>query len=330
MVFWKYQHFYYDNLDLAIFNNVFFNTLRGNFFAATIHPPTYLGDHFSPFIFLLIPFYALKPGPEILLILETLAIGSTAVPIFGIAKKLIPKPHSLLPLGLTLLWLTNPLVHNMNFFEFELLPFAVLFLFMALYFYVTEKKVWFILALILALLVREDVTLMTFAIGLLGWIDRRSAFWKWTPILLSIVYGAISFSVTSYYAPTGIYKFLVMYGWLGGTTAPTILLSFITHPLKVLLHLLTWDNFVFILGLTFPFFFLAITRSKYLILLVLPLLQLWLTANGGSPLILMTHFSGYLLVGLIMLLIDRISHLESNNKWPRLIPSSLRNKKFLY
>src|SRR3989344_7812119 len=74
LTLWKYYHFYYDNLDLAIFNNVFFNTLRGNFFAATIHPPTYLGDHFSPFIFLLIPFYALKPGPEILLILETLAI----------------------------------------------------------------------------------------------------------------------------------------------------------------------------------------------------------------------------------------------------------------
>lgn len=329
LTFWKLGHFYYDNLDLAIFNQVFFNILNGDLFRATIHPPTYLGDHFSPFIFLLIPFYALAPGPEALLTLETLIIGLTAIPIYLIAKHILGSSRQWLSVGIASLWLLNPTVHNMNFFEFALIPFAAFFLLWAIYFYLKEKKLGFILMLILALIVREDVALIIIFFSLLAWVDKRPLFWKLFPIAASGIYSAISFPIISYFTATGSYKFLGYYGWLGGTSVPSIIISFLAHPIQVISHQLTFKNLEFVLGLTFPFFFLAFTRSKYILLLLAPLGQVWLSTQGGSALILMTHYVGFFLFALFVIFITRIRKIE-DGVWPRLIPKSLRNKSSLY
>ena len=50
---WKYYNFQYDLLDLAIINQVFLNSAGGDLFASSIHPPSYLGDHFTPILILL-------------------------------------------------------------------------------------------------------------------------------------------------------------------------------------------------------------------------------------------------------------------------------------
>src|SRR3989338_99384 len=176
LTYWKLAHFHYDNLDLAIFNNVFFNTLQGDWFRATINPVSYLGDHFSPFLLLLVPLYALKPGPFILILMETIIIGLTAVPIYLIAKKILGNEKRWLAYGASFLWLLNPLVHNMNFYEFELTPFAVFLMFWVIYFYLKQQKLWFLIFFLLALSVREDVALVLFFMSAIAWIDKRPLF----------------------------------------------------------------------------------------------------------------------------------------------------------
>lgn len=329
LTLWKYNHFYYDNLDLAIFNQAFFNTLHGMPFAATIHPPTYLADHFSPIMYLLLPLYALLPGPQILLFLQTLIIGLTAIPIYLIARHLLSTRSTWLPTLIALLWLANPLVHNMNFFEFELTGLAVFLLFWTIYFYLKEQPYPFMIMSTLALLVREDVALIILFIGLLAWIEKRSWFWRLFPIAGAILYSLMSFSVIASFAPTDSYKFLIYYGWLGGTTLPTIAASFFLHPLKLITHLFTWKNLEFILGLTFPFFFLVITKNKYLILLIPPLSQVLLSGQGGSALILMTHYGGYLLLSLFLVFIVQLKNIEQGT-WPQIVPMLFRHRKLLY
>src|SRR5438132_10095971 len=66
--------------DLGIFDQVFWNTTRGRFFESTMslvqaQPHSYLGDHFSPVYLLLVPFYALIPRPETLLVIQTLFLA---------------------------------------------------------------------------------------------------------------------------------------------------------------------------------------------------------------------------------------------------------------
>ena len=42
---WRYGNFSYNAMDLAILNQVFYNSAHGDLFASSVHPPTYLADH---------------------------------------------------------------------------------------------------------------------------------------------------------------------------------------------------------------------------------------------------------------------------------------------
>ncbi|MBI4090885.1 MAG: DUF2079 domain-containing protein [Candidatus Komeilibacteria bacterium] len=329
LVFWKYNHFYYDNLDLAIFNNVFYNTLHGNWFAASIHSPSYLGDHFSPLIILLLPFYAFAPRPETLLVFQTLIISATAFPIYYVTRMLVGADKKWLACGIALLWIVNPSVHNMNFFEFELTPFAVFFLFWTVYGYLKENTHLFVAASLLALAAREDVAFILFCMGLVAWIQKKKPFWIWYPLVAATAYALLAFLTIQYFAPAGSYKFLIYYGWLGGTTVPGITFSFIRHPLLVLQHLVNIKNIEFVLGITFPFFFLVIVPSAFWLLLLPPALQVMLSAQGGSALILNTHYAGFFLFGLFLVFIQRMRALDAG-KLPKRFSAYIPTKKLWY
>jgi len=101
----KYHFSLYNGLDLAIFNHTFWQTIHGNFFGSSINPPSYFGDHFAPFLILLIPFYWLIPHPLTLLFLQTLFLASSAIPLYLIAKRYLPSRWVIL---VTLSWLFNP------------------------------------------------------------------------------------------------------------------------------------------------------------------------------------------------------------------------------
>lgn len=79
--FWKYDRLLYNGLDLAIYNNVMWNMSEGNWFRSAIHDPSYLGDHFEPMMLVLLPFYLLWRDPRMLLLLQTIIIALTAIPI---------------------------------------------------------------------------------------------------------------------------------------------------------------------------------------------------------------------------------------------------------
>ena len=298
LTLWKYSHFYYDNLDLAIFNNVFFNTIHGNLFGASIHPPSYLIDHFSPIILILAPIYALFPGPQTLLVLETIFFALCAWPLYLCAKKILGEKRQVLALGIALAWLVNPLVHNANFYEVHLVPIAIFFLFWTVYWYLTDRPWLFAIGAFASLLVREDFALIVIFFSVLAFIDKRKLFWKIYPAVLAILYLILSFWLITHFSPFGSYKFTLFYSWLGGTTVTSIALSFVLHPIQLLRHLITEQNIEFLLGLTFPFFFIVITRNKFLWLLAAPMAQILLAADGGGALILYTHYGSFFLVAL--------------------------------
>ena len=82
----KYYAFGYNAFDLAIFNQVFFNTLDGRWFEMTINLNSYLADHFTPIIILLLPVYKLWPRAETLLILQSIVLGLSAWPLYKISR----------------------------------------------------------------------------------------------------------------------------------------------------------------------------------------------------------------------------------------------------
>src|SRR3989338_1036055 len=163
LTFWKYNNFLYNALDLSIYAQVFWNTAQGRWFQMSIHPQSYLGDHFEPLILLLTPIYALWRDPRTLLIIQILIVHLAAIPLYLLARNIFRQSINIihpkaLAIAVVLVYLFSPFLHNAIIFEFHILPFLVLPIFWALYFG-EQGRLWPTLGcLSMALLIREDVS----------------------------------------------------------------------------------------------------------------------------------------------------------------------------
>lgn len=305
-------------MDLAIFNQVFYHSSQGNLFHFTIHPHSYLGDHFAPFLLLLLPLYSISPSPLTLLLLQTIIIASCAIPIYLLTKHNINKKWALI---LSLLWLINPLAINMNFFEFHLLPFAMFFLLFTVYFY--QKKNWklFILFSLLSLSVREDVFLVILMFSILALIQKRKLKWILNPIILASTWFSISQIIIGPHNPLDTYKFIPYYNWLGGNSMLEIAINYLTHPWTVIKHLFMPNNIIMLISLLIPFIFIPALKPKYLILSFLIYLQFALTKNGGGDIILKTHYAALFIPGIIASFILSVKFIIQNKsiKWIKIL-----------
>lgn len=290
---WKYDLYLYNGLDLAIFNQTFYNTAHGNWFGLTIHPPSYLGDHFTPIILLLLPFYYLGQSPLNLLALQTVFLALGAWPVFKIAQKVFKENNRYkdwLPLVISIIYLANPVLHNVNLYEFHLWPIALFFLFWIFYFYYLKKFWLYIIFIVLSLLVREDISLIIFMFGVLALIDRRR--WKWwlVPAILSVGWFIGSMNIINYFSLAGSYKFVAMYQWLGNSF-PEMIINFFPRFDLVFQHFLRPGNFLMVVGLLTPFFYISLLKPKYLLLALPSLLQICLSHKGGGDMILHVQHS---------------------------------------
>lgn len=110
--------------DLAEFDNLFFNALHGHPFRA----PAIEGDlqdwsalkvHAEFGLYLLLPFYALAPGPEALLWIQTVLVGGTAIPLYLLAEK---RFGALVAIVFAFAFLATPAVARPNFYDFHFTP----------------------------------------------------------------------------------------------------------------------------------------------------------------------------------------------------------------
>lgn len=328
--FWKYNHFGYNALDLAIFNQVFYHTSLGNLFSLTIHPHSYLGDHFGLFIILLLPFYYLFRHPVTLLVLQTLVIGLSAWPFFLIVKK---TSSGKLAFFLSVIFLLSPFVQNINLFEFHLLPFAIFFIFFTFYFYLSNRFVPFLIFSLLALTVREDVALVIVIFAILAFLDKKTKKWILSPLAIGLGWLALALFLIPAFTDYESYKFLFYYSWLGDSLKD-IILNFFLHPLKVLSHVFSITNIAFILALFLPFLALPLLKPKYLVLSFLVFFQI-LLGGFSSELVLKTHYSVLLLPSVFLALAAAFVFLLDKNsfgkfRWQLKIKNFIRREIVLF
>lgn len=305
----KYFTYRYNALDLAIFNQVFYNTSMGRLFQFSIHPTLYLGDHFKPMILLLTPFYSIYRSPLMLLLLQSLFLALAAIPLYLICKKHLTPLLSTLVI---ILYLFNPVTLDINLFEYHLLPMAVFFLLWAFYFYDQNKFKPFLAFIILSLLIREDVSFVVFMFGVIAIFDKKKTKWVLTPIILSTIYFFIALKVIAFFSASSSYKFLVYYQWLGDTPKQMLFNLFFKFPL-VINHLFTLANFELILGFLLVFLFLPIIKPKYILLSLGQFAEIFLGFVSGE-IIMRSHYGTIFLFAFTIATIFSIKSLASNNK----------------
>ncbi len=295
---WKYNHFLYNALDLAIINNVFYNTLHGNWWWSSIQGHSYLGDHFTPILILLLPFYKLWPTAESLLILQSFFLALTAWPIYLISQLILNNKK--LSLGLALLWLINPLIHNINLFEFHFISSVPLAILMVFYFYLKLKENFnkktvflFFIFILLSLFIREDVAFILIILLLILLLTnlKNKKIILVTSSALLFIFGwlLLSIKLIGFFSPSNFSPFIYYYQWLWQSNIVT-----------VFSHLINLNNFEMLTGLLLPFLFIPLIKPKWLLLAIIPLGQIILSISGGGALIWQMHYGALFLPAIIL------------------------------
>ncbi|MDD5731533.1 MAG: DUF2079 domain-containing protein [Patescibacteria group bacterium] len=169
----NYYHFNFPVLDLGMYNRHMWGLIRFDFGANPLKGFNLLGDHAHFILLFFAPLYFLFPSPITLLVLQALSIGLSGWPIYLIANKFF-KNKSLAAIFLL------PYYCFFGFWAAMVFPFhvsvlAILPLSWALYFLLTKKYRKLVYALIVLILIKEDMPLVVFMFALyLIIIDRKT------------------------------------------------------------------------------------------------------------------------------------------------------------
>lgn len=250
---WSYHLLRYFS-DLGEYNQTIWATLRGNFYYTTLDEggPTYLASHFPPFLLAILPFYALFPSPQTIVVLRTLALGLAAVPLFLIARtRLTPFAALVLAVSFSL----APQIAAQHLRAGYESAFAAVFFLAAFYFF-ERNKIWlFLLFLVLTMSVRENFAFVGVIFAGYALLRRRPWSWSATAGVLGVGWLFLSSLVIANYQINSEWnEYYAQLGNTGGEVFRTIL----TRPLFVLEYMFrTQDNFFYNIfmpyGFGFPF-----------------------------------------------------------------------------
>jgi uncharacterized membrane protein len=273
--------------DLGAYSQVTWNNLHGHFFESsgsftkltlkpdgtTLEDYNFLAGHFSPILLFFVPFYALWADPKIFLIIQAIAVGIGALPIYWLAREKIKIKWGGLVFLLSFLF--YPVVHNALLYDFHEVTFAVPIVTFALWFLYKKNYKWLLVFLFLLLLVQEHTSLIVFMFGLYILFFQKQRKLGILISLISLIYFVITiFVLMPAFSPTDapvILKSMVdtgnRYSWLGGDFSE-IFKTIFTRPLFVFQGVFRDNQLSFLMALFFPLLFLPFFSG--LILLTLP------------------------------------------------------------
>jgi uncharacterized membrane protein len=164
---WTYYSAY---LDLGWFEQALWSVTQGHFFYISALGSSHFGSHNSPILFLLVPLYYLFPHTETLLIMQTILLALGAIPLYYIGRLFLDSWG-----GLVFSWayLLYPGLHGVNLFDFHELAFLPLLLFCIIYFIITKQFYYFIGFSFIAMMIKEDVSILLFMLTSIAIIAKK-------------------------------------------------------------------------------------------------------------------------------------------------------------
>jgi uncharacterized membrane protein len=210
-----------------------------------------------------VPFYWLGAGPHFLIVANTLALGSGAIPLWLIARYRLESPFlALIPAACYLLY---PTTGYLNWWGFHPDTMAIPPLLFAWWFAIRGRWAWYATCAVIAMACKEDMALsvVTMGVAVAFWPGFRrdvsdevrpqhsgrgrragrlagvvsSSDGRRQAGLLSIVVGAAWFEIcTKVILPMnnfGLPPFYSSYFWSLGQTPPQVIVNAVLHPSRV-------------------------------------------------------------------------------------------------
>lgn len=277
--------------DLGNMEQPIYNTSRGKFLQTSNYivngtpmQINRIGVH-ANFIFLLFaPIYALYANPKILLFTQISLISLGSVPLYLIGKKLFKKKASL-ALVVPIVYLINPMVHDVALYDFHAIALAMPLLIFAFYFMFTKRYLLFYVFAIILALCKEDAVLLVFMIGLYILLIQKQKFHGTLTSLTSIFYFflLVKIIMPQHSEGTSLYLVNQRYSYLGNTIFE-VAKNLITNPQILIESLIDKLKLLYLITLLVPVLFLPLL-SLEIILLSLPSLTINLLSSN-----VITHY----------------------------------------
>jgi uncharacterized membrane protein len=135
--------------DLGIYSSALFNAIHGGLFYTNLLNESYLGNHFSPFIFFLVPFFYIYAHNATLLVLQAFFISFGAIPLYLSYRIVIPKiEHRIYGIFLVLVYEFSPISIGPISFDFHLMALMPFFYLFAIFFFLSRRMVPFYISII--------------------------------------------------------------------------------------------------------------------------------------------------------------------------------------
>jgi uncharacterized membrane protein len=297
------------NFDLAINNNLMYGGLYGDFLQSPVafpdDPGKYLAAHAKFGHYLFLPIYALVPRPETLLIIQSILIGGSSVPLFLFARRhLAPWAAA----ALTLAYLAYYPMHGATFSEFQNVPIAALFVFGVVWAADAKRWVWMAVFTTIALLMREDIPI---GLSIIGFFLLASGYRPTAGLVLAAV-STSYFLLLRFYVmeEAGDWWFPTMYKelWSDGERGfRSVIKTLLTNPLFVITKLAIEKKLIYLAHLLTPLAFLPL-RRWYLWLSLIPGVLLTLLVTNYDPPIQFSfhyvmHWAPYLFMASVLALV---------------------------
>ncbi|GAB4374308.1 MAG: hypothetical protein Kow00121_18580 [Elainellaceae cyanobacterium] len=319
LVLQRYFNFYptYVSFDQGIFNQVFWNSLRGNWFQGSLSStesvavmqgelPTVayqrLGQHFTPALMLWLPWYAIFPSPAGLSVLQVTLVTLAGLVLYALARHYHP-PRLSAWIAISYyaaIAVISPTVAN--FHDICQIPLYIFGLLLAL-----EKRQWWLVGLlaILTLMVREDSGVVLFGIGFYLLASRRFPWLGLGLCGLSLGYMlALTNLIMPLFSQDVSQRFMIEeFGqFVEGDEASTldVLWGILTNPWRLILEVITpFDRTIrYLLGQWVPLAFIPVISASAWALAGFPILKILIQQQDITALSLHLRYAMTIVPGL--------------------------------
>jgi len=260
------------HIDSVVFERMYWNTLHGQFALSDTDAHSFMAEHVSLTMYLLLPLYALYPSLQTISVFQTVAIGLGGVPAYLIARELLKNRGAALAFAIA--YLVNPALHYSNLEVrdtiFDPNTFSAALLLSSFYFALRKRWRFYLLTGALAMLSREDVCPSVFMMGLYLAIIRRDP-----------KYGLIGAGMGLGWLLLGLYVIGPYYRAKYDMGAQSIVFNYfsgmgqglsgmihhiLTEPVDALFRVTTERDLSFFLDLALPFGLLSLLAPEALLM----------------------------------------------------------------
>jgi uncharacterized membrane protein len=285
--------------DLGNMVQTVWNTAHGHFLQMTSgdgRQISRLAAHFDPILAAFAPLWWIWPSPDLLLVVQAIAVAMGALPVFWLARKHLDSERA--GLGFALVYLLYPATQWLTLNEFHPVALACPFLLFAFWYLDADRLVPFALFAALAAATKEEIGFAVAGMGVWYAVRRRSR--------LALVIGAAGALVSAvaiavvipHYNAGADSAFYGRYDAIGGS-AGGIAKTAVTHPWRIVEQAFQGGDIRYLLHLLLPLG-LVFLLAPLVLLAALPELALNVLSATPTQTSIHFHYTAGAIPGLVV------------------------------